>query len=242
MRKLVFAFLCISLSCTLFSQDSTLVVPKKKPVIDLSGRANDHLMFQFGWAGWAGKPDSINTKGFHKTVNFYLMFDFPIKTNPKMSIGVGAGFGTDHVYFDKMYLGIKDGTNTLRIEDWSDTVHFKRYKLAVAWLEAPLELRYTKNPLNSNKSFKMAIGVKVGTLFNAHTRANDYIDLAGNTNPYTEKLASKRFFNKNRLAVTGRVGIGIFSLFGSYQVTQLFKENLAPKINPWSIGLQISGL
>ena len=242
MKKSVLSFLCCVLIVALNAQDSTKAVPKKKQVIDLSGRANDHLMFQFGWAGWGGKPDSINTKGFHKSINLYMMFDFPVKTNPKMSIGFGAGFGTDHIYFDKIYLGIKDGTSTLRIEDWSDTIHFKKYKLAVAWLEAPLELRYTKDPLNSNKSFKAAIGVKVGTLFNAHTRGKDFIDLSGNINPYTEKIASKRFFNKNRLAVTARFGLGVFSLFGSYQVTQLFKQNLAPKINPWSIGLQISGL
>jgi hypothetical protein len=242
MRKTFFAVLSLLLSCTLIAQDSTKTTPKKKPVIDLSGRANDHLMFQFGWAGWSGKPDSINTKGFNKTVNFYLMLDFPVKTNPKISIGFGVGFGTDHVLFDKMYLGIKEGTPTLKIEDRSDSVYFKRYKLAVAWLEAPIELRYTKNPLNSNKSFKAAIGVKVGTLFNAHTRGNDFVDINGDINSYTQKEASKRFFNKNRLAVTGRVGMGVFSLFGTYQVTQLFKEGLAPKINPWSIGLQISGL
>jgi hypothetical protein len=170
------------------------------------------------------------------------MFDFPVKTNPKLSVGFGAGFGTDHIYFDKMYLGIKDLTEKLTIEDRSDSIHFKRYKLAVAWLEAPVELRYTKDPLRSNKSFKAALGIKVGTLFNAHTRGNDFRDMAGTVNPYTQKEASKRFFNKNRLAVTGRVGMGVFSIFGSYQVTQLFKEGLAPKINPWSAGIQISGL
>lgn len=242
MRKSVLVILSLFVSCTLLAQDSTIVLPKKKSVIDLSGRANDHLMFQFGWAGWGGKPDSINTKGFHKTVNFYMMFDFPVKTNPKISIGFGAGFGTDHIYFDKTYIGIKDGTEKLTIEDRSDSVYFKRYKLAIAWLEAPIELRYTKDPLNSNKSFKAAIGIKVGTLFNAHTRGNDFIDINGDTNPYTQKEASKKFFNKNRLAATARVGMGVFSLFGSYQVTQLFKEGLAPKINPWSFGLQISGL
>jgi len=242
MRKLVFGVLCLFISSILLAQDSTKAVPKKKPVIDLSGRANDHLMFQIGSLGWSGKPDSIKTKGLSKSVNIYMMFDFPVKTNPKMSIGFGAGFGTDHMYFDKMYLGIKDQTNKLTIDDRSDTVnYFKKYKLAVAWLEAPIELRYTKDPLNSNKSFKVALGVKVGTLFNAHTRATDFVDASG-TNPYTEKIASKRFFNKNRLSVTARFGVGVFSLFGSYQVTQLFKENLAPKINPWTIGLQLSGL
>jgi hypothetical protein len=231
---------------TLNAQDSTKIVypvnPKKKPVIDLSGRANDHLMFQFGWAGWAGKPDSINTKGFPKSVNLYFMFDFPVKTNQKISIGIGAGFGSDHIYFDKMYLGIKDLTTTLTIDDRSDTAYFDKYKLAVSYLEAPLEFRYTQNPMQSNKSFKAAIGMKVGTITNAHTRGKDYVGAAGGTNEYIQKELSKRFINKTRFVATGRVGYGIFSVFGSYQISQLFKDGLAPEVHPWAIGLQISGL
>jgi hypothetical protein len=45
------------------------------------------------------------------------MFDFPVKTNQNISFGIGAGFGSDHIYFDKMYLGIKDLTTTLTIDD-----------------------------------------------------------------------------------------------------------------------------
>lgn len=243
MKKSVLYLLSFLFVLTINAQDTTAVLPKKKkPVIDLSGRANDHFMIQIGSAHWAGKPESIRTKGFSRTFNFYAMFDFPVKTNPKLSFAVGAGVGSDHIFFNKMYLGIKDGTPTLTIDDRSDSVYFEKYKLAVAWLEAPIEMRYTKNPLRSGKSFKASIGIKIGTLAKAQTRGNNFKDLTGNVNPYTEKIASKKFFNKNRLSITGRVGLGSLSLFGSYQVTQLFKEGLAPKINPWSMGLTISGL
>ena len=243
MKKSVLFLLSLPLVLLINAQDTTAVsLKKKKPVIDLSGRANDHFMIQFGSAQWAGKPESIKTKGFSKTFNFYAMFDFPVKTNPKLSIGMGVGVGSDHIVFNKMYLGIKDLTSTLTIDDRSDSVYFEKYKLTVAWLEAPIELRFTKNPLRSSKSFKAAIGIKVGTLAKAQTRGSDFKDLTGTVNPYTQKEASKRFFNKNRLSVTGRVGLGSLSLFGSYQVTQLFKEGLAPKINPWSMGITISGL
>ena len=46
----------------------------------------------------------------------------------------------------------------------------KKQSWLLAYLEAPIELRYTANPLNSDKSFKFAIGVKVGLMINAHTR------------------------------------------------------------------------
>ena len=138
---------------------------------------------------------------------------------------------------------IKDITPTLQFQDLSDTSHFKKYKLATAYVEAPLELRYRSNPENDAKSFKVAIGAKVGLLLNAHTNGKTLQDKDGNTiTSYTLKENSKRYFNNNRISLTGRVGLGHFSLFTSYQLTPLFKEGVAATIRPMTIGLTISGL
>jgi hypothetical protein len=241
MKKIaLFVFSCLLIN-SLFAQDTTF--KKKKEPISLAGRANDHFMIQLGVTNWSGKPDSISTKGFSKSFNVYFMFDFPFKTNPKLSMAFGPGISSDHILFDKTYVGIKDATPTLQFRDQSDTNHFKKTKLNTTYLEAPVEFRYTSNPLNSGKSFKFAIGAKVGTMIKAHTRNKDLENKNGNTlNSYTMKEASKRFFNTTRLVGTARVGLGHFSLYGSYQVTTLFKEGVAANIRPFSIGLTISGL
>ncbi len=241
MKKIaLFVFSCLLIN-SLLAQDTTF--KKKKEPISLAGRANDHFLIQLGYAGWAGKPDSIATAGLSKSFNVYFMFDFPFKTNPKLSMAFGPGISSDHILFDKTYIGIKDPTQTLRFTDQSDTNHFKKTKLNTTYLEAPIEFRYTANPLNSDKSFKFAIGVKVGTMINAHTRNKDLENKSGNSlNSYTMKETSKRFFNTTRLVGTARVGLGHFSLYGSYQVTTLFKEGVAADIRPFSIGLTISGL
>lgn len=243
MKKItLFAFSCLLIN-SLFAQDSTSTVKKKKDPINLAGRANDHFMLQLGVTNWAGKPDSISTKGFSKSFNVYFMFDFPFKTNPKLSMAFGPGISSDHIIFNKTYVGIKDATSTLRFTDQSDTNHFKKTKLNTTYLEAPIEFRYTANPLNSDKSFKWAVGVKVGTLISAHTRNRVLQNKNGNTlNDYTMKEKSKRFFNTTRLIGTARVGLGHFSLYGSYQVTTLFKEGVAAEMRPFTIGLTISGL
>ena len=241
MKKIaLFSITCFLIN-SLVAQDST--VKKKKVPINLSGRANDHFMVQLGYAGWAGKPDSINTGGFSKSFNVYFMFDFPFKTNPKLSMAFGPGISSDHIQFKKTYVGIKDITETLQFRDQSDTNHFKKTKLNTTYLEAPIEFRYTANPLNSDKSFKFAIGAKVGTMINAHTRNVEFENKSGNTlNSFTMKESSKRFFNTTRLVGTARVGLGHFTLYGSYQITSLFKEGVAAEIRPFSIGLTISGL
>jgi hypothetical protein len=243
MKKIaLFVFSSLLLN-SLFAQDSTNTIKKKKDPINLTGRANDHFMLQLGVTNWAGKPDSITTKGFSKSFNVYFMFDFPFKTNPKLSMAFGPGISSDHIIFSKTYVGIKDATSTLRFTDQSDTNHFKKTKLNTTYLEAPIEFRYTANPLNSDKSFKWAVGVKVGTMISAHTRNRVLQNKNGNTlNDYTMKEKSKRFFNTTRLIGTARVGLGHFSLYGSYQVTTLFKEGVAAEVRPFTIGLTISGL
>jgi hypothetical protein len=171
------------------------------------------------------------------------MFDFPFKTSPKLSIAVGAGIASDQIKFSKTYVGIKDATTTLLFTDQSDTTHFKRTKLVTAYLEAPIEFRYTADPMNSDKSFKFALGVKVGTMLSAHTRNKDLESENGSSiNQYVMKEASKRFFNTTRLSAQARIGWGHFSLYGSYQISALFKDGVAAVIRPYSIGLTLSGL
>jgi hypothetical protein len=241
-RRIVFTTLVVLAGLSVFAQTDTVINSVRKPSVTLP-RSNDHLMFQIGYTTWQGKPDSINTSGLPRSINLYFLFDYPFKTNPHLSTAVGLGIATDNIYFSKTYVGIKDNTATLRFQNLSDTSHFKKYKLATAYLEAPLELRFRSNPADDAKSFKVAIGAKAGLLLNAHTKGKTLQDKGGNTiTAYTLKENSKRYFNTNRISLTGRIGYGHFSLFTSYQLTPLFKEGVASTIRPMTIGLTISGL
>ena len=239
MKKILSLSICALLSLSLLAQETN---PKKKKTIDLSNRPNDHLMIQLGYAGWAGKPDTINTAGLSKSINVYVMMDFPFKTNPHLSIALGPGIASDHILFTKTHVGIKDLTPTFQFTNVSDTNHFKKTKLATVYLEAPVELRFSSEPKTGN-GFKAAIGVKVGTMINAHTRNTKFQNKGGTVlNDYVMKENSKRFFNKNRISGMLRLGYGHFTVFGSYQFTQLLKDGSGPELRPFSIGLTLSGL
>jgi len=245
MKKIVLLVSFILAGIVLFAQDEpkqeSKPEPKKKP--NLVTRANDHLLLQFGYTSWARIPDSINTKGFPRSFNAYFLFDFPFKSNPKISVAIGAGVGTDNIFFDKTYVGIKDLTPTLQFEDQSDTTHFKKTKLGTTYIEFPLELRFSSYPENPNKSFKVALGIKGGFLVGAQLKQKTLQSASGATiNQYIEKQLSKRFFNSNRFAATARIGYGVFSVFGTYQINPLFKEGLGPDVRPFTIGLTLSGL
>lgn len=241
--RLIFLFaLSVFITSTVNAQaDSTI----KKEILDtkFKPRSGDHFLIQFGYTTWDGKPDSIKTGGFPRTVNIYLMMDFPFKTSPKWSAAIGAGIATDNMFFEKMNVGIKENTNTLQFTNVKDTNYFKKYKLATSYLEAPVELRFNSNPNDSKKSVKFAIGAKVGMLLSAHVKGKELVNRGGTTiNDYKMKEYSKAFFNKNRLSATARLGYSSFSLFGSYAITPMFKEGVAPEIRPITVGLTLSGL
>lgn len=241
-RFLLIVSFTVASTC-LFAQtetDSTVVTPPAAKLNQgqLSRRAADHFMIQLGYNGWASAPDSINTGGLPRTFNFHFMFDFPFKSNPQFSAAIGLGLGTDNMFFKKTTIDLRKSPISFR----NDTItQYKKYKLATSYLEVPLELRFAKNPANYNKTFKAALGIKVGTMIDAHTKAKYTRDSEG-YGGYTARLKDRRNFNSTRLAATARVGYGPFSVFGTFQVNQFIKEGFGPDIRPYTIGIALSGL
>lgn len=215
--------------------------PKVKPdysKLDLSKRASDHFLLQFGVANWS-KPAEITTKGFSRTFNGYFLFDFPFKTNPKLSVAIGPGIGSDNIFLDKMSVDLNNRNGATFTRD--TITKYKKNKITTAYLEAPVELRYSTKPENMNSGWKFALGVKVGTLVDSKVKSKVDLDATG-TGGYYIKEKDKRYFNGTRFAATARVGYGNFSVFGSYTITDFFKEGVGPSVRPFSIGLTLSGL
>ena len=238
MKKIVlaaFTLICVSVA---FGQ-------AKKTNKQLINRSGDHLMVQLSADFWNGTPDSISSR--MKTIgrggNIYVMMNKPFKTSPKLSIGFGVGVGTSSMYFKKLGINVSSNATKLPFINLDSLDRFKKYKLTTAYVEVPLEFRFTAKPDNDRKSIKAAIGIKVGTLVNIHTKGKTLQNKNdGAINSSTVKESNKKFFNTTRLALTGRVGYGNFSLFASYQINNLFKDGVAPEIKPFQIGLCLSGL
>ena len=172
------------------------------------------------------------------------MFDKPFKTDPHWSVAFGLGVNGSSMFFKRMSVDIDAvGTSRLPFTNLDSADRFKKYKLVTAYLEVPVELRYIFSPQKENKSWKAALGLKIGTLINAHTKGKTLQDKNGNTlNSYTEKVSKKSFFNSNRVVATARVGIGHFTLVGNYSVSSLLKDGTGADIRPYQLGLCISGL
>ena len=195
MKKITFIFISCLFVSFAFAQETTTTTSTETKKIKLTNRAGDHFMLQASYDGWAGMPDSISShqQGFSRGFSAYFMFDKPFKGSPKYSIGIGAGISTSNISFKNMNVDLKSSNTFLPFTAVDSTNHFKKYKLATSYLEVPLELRFTANPDNVNKSLKAALGIKVGTLVNAHTKGKTLQDKNNNTiSSYTEKISSKK--------------------------------------------------
>lgn len=247
MKKLFLLLIGFCFATFISAQETPTTKKKDWSKVRLTNRANDHFLLQYGITNWSGKPDSINTKGFSRTFNFYVMVDMPFKTDPRFSVAAGPGIGVDNIFFEATNLTTTNHTNPLAFQNVKDTNHFDKYKLVNAFLELPVELRFSSNPENSNKSFKIALGAKVGVQVSSHTKGKRWVDKNGDLIPgfddkYVRKDKDKFFFNGNRLVGMMRVGYGNLSLFGTYQIGSLIKEGLGPQVKPYTIGLTLSGL
>ena len=253
MKKLLPVVTLALITSFSYSQDSTITTlppstqtkTKKdwsKVVIDQAG---DHFMIAFTGDLWSGAPDSINNliKGFSRGLNVAIMLNKPFKSDPRWSVALGLGISHSSIFFKNTSIDVKAIGLQLPFKNVDTSDHFKKYKLATTFLEIPVELRYTFNPEEQKKSWKIALGIKVGTMLNTHTKGKTLQSKNDATiNAYTLKESKKTFFNTTRLAGTARVGIGNFSLFGSYSLTAFLKDGAGPTIRPYQIGLCISGL
>ena len=201
--------------------------------------ARDFVMLAATYNQWLSKPDSVKTRGFNYGFSGFFCYDFPIKTS-NFSFATGIGVNVAAMYLNQQQIVVNDtssvtGTQARFI---ADTAHFTRYKMVTSYLQAPFELRYFGDKNNRNKGFKAALGLQIGTLMGAHTKG---VTSASGTE-VTEKLNSKRFLSPWQFSATARVGWGNFSLFASYNLSTLYKENEGPAVTPASAGICITGL
>ena len=253
MKKIAFIIVCCLFVSIGFAQDTSVVistssvVPAAPRVNPIKGpkRAADHFMFQVSSDHWAGMPDSISShqKGFSRGFNAYVMLDKQFKNAPKYSLGIGVGVSSSNISFKNMNVDLKSNATLLPFTAVDSTNHFKKYKVSTSYLEVPLEFRYMAKPSEPNKSLKAAIGFKAGYLVNAHTKGKTLVDKNNNTvNSYIEKENSKKFINSTRFMGTARIGYGIISVFGTYQLNGLLKEGTGADMKLFQVGLTISGL
>lgn len=219
---------------SLQAQDVVKDGPKAEKT-SFSKPSRDFLMLQFTYNGWLNAPDSVKTTGIGRGFNGYICYDFPIKKS-HFSFAAGIGVGVDNIYLKDQQIVLSDNDTNAMARFIPESANYKKYKVTTTYIEAPFEIRFYGNKNNRNKGFKAAAGLRVGSLLGAHTRGKE------DGTKIVYKVNTKRYLETWRFAGTLRLGYGNFTLLGTYNLTNLYKENQGPPITPYSIGLCITGL
>jgi Outer membrane protein beta-barrel domain len=246
-KSLSILFLCTILTFTVQAQGTAPaadaeVIKTKKGLLDKNTTfkkpSKDYIMLQAGFHNWTlgTGANSIKLRQRGHDLAGYICYDFPLGKK-SWSFAPGVGLASSNIFLDSTVASLKD--TFIYLKFIPDSINdFKRYKMSTTYLEFPFEFRYFGNTDNRNRGFKASLGLKIGTLINAHNKGVGSVK----NSPYREKETNKRYHEQWRIATTGRLGWGNFSIYGNYQLSNVFKTGNIQAITPYSIGICISGL
>lgn len=161
-----------------------------------------------------------------RTANIYYQYEFRIMES-KFSIVPGIGLSLERFKFKNGAIMGYDEDDSLKLLLPAETpmTGLKKSQLVTNYLEIPLELRFSTNPSDPGRSFKVSVGGRIGYMYDSFNKIK-YKDTDGET----KQLKDKQDWNltKLRYGVYGKLGLGNFNLFGYYNLTPLFEAGKGP--------------
>jgi hypothetical protein len=229
MIKKLGTFAILLLSLTAFAQTETAPTAPAKRYSrpDVPGT----FVVEIGFNNAQNKPNNFAI-GFwgSRTVNLYWQYDMRILKS-RFSFVPGIGLSLERIKFNDDrtfgYVGAGDSLKMLTGKEAGYPVNLKKSSLVTNYLEIPLEIKYSTKPDDPSRSFKISVGGRIGVMYDSFSKIK-YVDDGEN-----KKVKSHEQFNLNRIryGVYTKIGVGNISLFGYYNLTNLFKDGEGPISN-----------
>ncbi len=218
----------VSLSL-LFAQE------EKRERTPIGGRPDikGDLFLDFGFNRLNNIPDELGTN-FFSSRTFNVSYQYPINIGEEtgFTFNPGIGIGTDKMafrdnrtLFNNPALG-PESSQILEIEEvYGENISVSTNKVSANYIDIPLEFRYHFNKRDYSKSFRIAVGGKVGYLLNAQTKIQ-YTDEEN----LTRKIKDRQSFGFSplRYGVYTRIGFPGFNIWGYYGLNQVFQGENGP--------------
>lgn len=217
-KKLTFVAFVLTFSLNALAQ--TEVDKSKRP--DIPGAFVVEVLVNRDLQG----PDRFDI-GFWGSRTANLYYQYPLRLfKSRFSLVPAVGVSLERFKLRNLGTFGFDAEDSLKILSQSEAgyTRVKKSQLVTNYVEIPLELRYSSNPEDPNRSFKAAIGGRIGYLYDSFSKVKYRED------GETKKLKDKQNFNLNdiRYGVFAKVGVGNFSVVGYYNLTNLFKDGEGP--------------
>jgi len=157
--------------------------------------------------------------------------DFHIYKN-YINLVTGFGFDFNHYAFKN---NITLNGDTTYLNAFTDNIDYKKNKLNVSYVKAPLMLVFntSKNP---SKNFHISTGVEVA--YRIHAVQKQKYDI-GDTH-FKSKRRDDFNLEQLRYSAVARIGYNRVSFFATYGLNRLFQKNKGPQVYPFTAGVALA--
>ncbi len=204
------------------------------------------FIIEFGFNSAQGGPPSKFEQGFWGSRTLNLYYQYPIRIwKTKFSFNPGLGFSLERYKLTNNYTLARkpdaDGTFPLVPAKDLDMPNTDKSMFIMNYLDfMPAEIRFDTKPDDPARSFHVTAGVRVGLLFDTHTKVN--FSEGGENKTFKDE--QQHGLNSFRYGLYSRIGVGSLSLFGYYNMTPVFQDNKGPEkttMSTLTIGLSLRG-
>jgi hypothetical protein len=203
-----------------------------------------------------GSPSTFNQAFWgSRTVNIYYQYQIRIGRS-KFSFNPGFGLSLERWKF-------KDGAtliDTVELVSYPNgapaPIQVEQYNLlsptriypkladksmlVANYFEIPIDFRFDTKPEDIGRSLNIALGGRVGVLYDAFTKVkyNDLGEVVKVKNKLNHGLSTFRY------GIYTRLGVGNFSIFGFYNLSDMFEKNKGPlgtTMKSFTVGISVNG-
>jgi hypothetical protein len=143
----------------------------------------------------------------------------------------GIGLSYNNYRFRKNISLIPD---TNRVTFTADSINLRKNKLTVSYLTIPVLLTF-----NTSEEAKKAFHITTGLLFSYKLGSHTKQVYTENGHKKKDKVFDDFNIDPLRYDATLRIGYREFTAFANYSLTNLFKNNRGPELQPWTVGISL---
>ena len=179
-------------------------------------------------------PAGFRARTINQGANVFIMYNLQMGESLH-SFSAGLGIRSVNMYTNSRVEDVKgDSIIFLLIPDkGAAKVSYKKTKINMTYVEIPIEFKF-----KWESGFKFGVGFKGGYLIDSKEK---YAGMRSATGPW-EKVKQKdiNYLEDFAFGATVRVGYKWISLFGYYQITNVFEVSRGPELYPVSVGITIT--
>lgn len=159
------------------------------------------------------KPNGVSQNSFSTGLNLGFLRDFPINKNRTFAIAPGLGFSYNN-YKENLVVDNLGGTINYSIIE--SGVNYDKNKLALYFVDLPVEFRWRTSTFDSHKFWRVYTGFKFSYLLLSQSR---YVDVNQNF-----KINNNPDINKIHYGAYLSVGYNSWNLHAYYGLHNMFKN------------------